>query len=278
MSSKPLKFDADKIRLELIPPEFIEATGRGLTYGANKYTTTEFEKFWRVVSPDAIDLYDTRGCVVRITRSGLENVILTTPKGSDRIDGTGRSGTESICLSSKEGLLRLQKYVNENVSGQGRDSLSQSESPLSSLTSSYKEAVKCAEAWTGCTLITTMSQGSTVAFCATNITSVLDCLVTTLKELKPCLGILNADLSPTSGAGNWAVGDGFEWSRLYGGLLRHLNSWNNGEDVDPESGNHHLDHACCMLAFLVAHVRRNHGKDDRQRNGVAPLPPVKNTA
>lgn len=70
--------------------------------------------------------------------------------------------------------------------------------------------------------------------------------------------------------GNWAAGDGFEWSRLYGALLRHLNSWNSGEDVDPESGNLHLDHACCMLAFLVAHTRRGIGTDDRVSNGVAP--------
>ena len=70
-------------------------------------------------------------------------------------------------------------------------------------------------------------------------------------------------------SGNWATGDGFDWSRLYGGLLRHLTAWNSGEDVDPESGNHHLDHACCMLAFLVAHIHRKHGKDDRIDNGVS---------
>ena len=67
--------------------------------------------------------------------------------------------------------------------------------------------------------------------------------------------------------GNWATGEGFEWSRLYGGLLRHLTQWNGGEDIDSESGNHHLDHACCMLAFLVAHVARQKGVDDRISNG-----------
>ena len=69
--------------------------------------------------------------------------------------------------------------------------------------------------------------------------------------------------------GNWATGEGFEWSRLYGGLLRHLTQWNGGEDIDSESNNHHLDHACCMLAFLVAHVARQKGVDDRISNGVA---------
>lgn len=72
-------------------------------------------------------------------------------------------------------------------------------------------------------------------------------------------------------AGNWSTGDGFEWSRLYGALQRHLVAWAGGQDVDPESGNHHLDHACCMLAFLVAHIERNKGKDDRIANGMSGL-------
>lgn len=69
--------------------------------------------------------------------------------------------------------------------------------------------------------------------------------------------------------GNWAKGDGFEWSRLYGGLQRHVNAFWNGEDIDPDSGNHHLDHAACMLGFLIAHVKRGIGKDDRVDIGVA---------
>lgn len=75
-------------------------------------------------------------------------------------------------------------------------------------------------------------------------------------------------------AGNWADGDGFDWSRLYGGLQRHLQAWAGGEDIDEESGNHHLDHAACMLGFLIAHIGRGIGMDDRQRNGMAPKPTV----
>ena len=71
-------------------------------------------------------------------------------------------------------------------------------------------------------------------------------------------------------AGNWATGDGFNYSRLYGALQRHLTSWANGTDNDPESGLNHLDHASCMLAFLVAHVGRNLGVDDRVSVGIAP--------
>jgi hypothetical protein len=69
-------------------------------------------------------------------------------------------------------------------------------------------------------------------------------------------------------AGNWASGDGFDWSRLYGALLRHMMAWANGEDVDPESGLSHLYHAGCMLAFLAAHVERGMGTDDRATIGI----------
>lgn len=69
-------------------------------------------------------------------------------------------------------------------------------------------------------------------------------------------------------AGNWALEPGFDWSRIYGGLQRHLNAFWSGEDIDPESGNHHLDHACCMLAFLVTYKEREFGNDDRIKIGV----------
>lgn len=71
--------------------------------------------------------------------------------------------------------------------------------------------------------------------------------------------------------GNWAQQPGFDYSRLYGALLRHLTAWSRGEDSDPESGNHHLDHAACMLCFLICHIRRGLGKDDRVEIGLASL-------
>lgn len=34
-------------------------------------------------------------------------------------------------------------------------------------------------------------------------------------------------------------------------LMRHLFAWNEGEEVDPESGLNHLDHMAANLAFLI---------------------------
>ena len=69
-------------------------------------------------------------------------------------------------------------------------------------------------------------------------------------------------------AGNWATGNGFEWSRLIGATERHLTAFKSGENLDPESGLSHLYHAGCMLAFLAAHVERGRGVDDRIAIGV----------
>lgn len=69
--------------------------------------------------------------------------------------------------------------------------------------------------------------------------------------------------------GNWAQIPGFDYSRVYASLQRHLVKWQSGEELDPESGMGHLDHACCNLAFLVAMQARGIGMDDRVMNGVA---------
>ncbi len=62
---------------------------------------------------------------------------------------------------------------------------------------------------------------------------------------------------------NWLKG--MQWSRVYAALLRHLRSWYMGEDIDEESGNHHLAHAAAMLMFLVGYVERDYSQwDDRK--------------
>lgn len=67
--------------------------------------------------------------------------------------------------------------------------------------------------------------------------------------------------------GNWARGEGFKWSRLYRPALNHMWEWVKGNDKDPESGRHHLAHATCCLLFLLSHIIRGKGKDDRKDIG-----------
>ena len=62
---------------------------------------------------------------------------------------------------------------------------------------------------------------------------------------------------------NWEKG--MRWGRCVAAFRRHFNAWMSGEDIDPESGLHHLDHAACCLMFLRAYVARKIGEDDRKR-------------
>jgi hypothetical protein len=39
--------------------------------------------------------------------------------------------------------------------------------------------------------------------------------------------------------------------RYYDAAMRHIQSWWNGERIDPETKSHHLAHAVCCLLFLL---------------------------
>ena len=41
--------------------------------------------------------------------------------------------------------------------------------------------------------------------------------------------------------------------RYFDALQRHVWAWKKGEQIDPESGIHHLGHAMCCLMFLYEH-------------------------
>lgn len=62
-------------------------------------------------------------------------------------------------------------------------------------------------------------------------------------------------------ANQWRAG--MNWSRLLGAALRHITAFNNGEDLDPESGLSHLAHAGCCVMFLLEYEQTRRDFDDR---------------
>jgi hypothetical protein len=64
-------------------------------------------------------------------------------------------------------------------------------------------------------------------------------------------------------ADNWRKG--MSWRRLIGAALRHLFAFMRGEDLDPESGLPHIDHAMCCLMFLSEYQKTKVGTDDRYK-------------
>jgi len=51
---------------------------------------------------------------------------------------------------------------------------------------------------------------------------------------------------------NWKYVDDAK-RRYFDALQRHVWAWKQGEELDPESGKHHLAHAMCCLMFLYEH-------------------------
>jgi len=60
---------------------------------------------------------------------------------------------------------------------------------------------------------------------------------------------------------NWRRG--FNYSVPFACLMRHILAWQDGEDIDPESGLSHLDHAIANLAMLIEFERECPELDDR---------------
>lgn len=64
--------------------------------------------------------------------------------------------------------------------------------------------------------------------------------------------------------GNWSKG--INYSRLIAAAMRHINEFNKGIDIDPESGLNHISHAATNLAFLLWMIEHKAELDDRWIN------------
>ena len=62
---------------------------------------------------------------------------------------------------------------------------------------------------------------------------------------------------------NWE--NGLYWSRCIAPLKRHLNAFEKGEDLDPESGLLHLEHLLANVVFLIEYHKTHPELDDRPR-------------
>lgn len=58
-------------------------------------------------------------------------------------------------------------------------------------------------------------------------------------------------------------------SVYYSAAMRHLMSWYDGEDIDPESGESHLAHARACLAIVLDGLENGNLNDDRPTEGRA---------
>lgn len=62
---------------------------------------------------------------------------------------------------------------------------------------------------------------------------------------------------------NWRLG--YDWSKSFAAMQRHLLAWWGGEELDPESGLSHMAHARWHTGVLLEFAARGLGTDDRYR-------------
>ena len=62
--------------------------------------------------------------------------------------------------------------------------------------------------------------------------------------------------------GQWRKG--FKYSRSIAAALRHIFAFNEGQDLDPESGITHIGHAICCLEHLLNDIKNHPKNDDRK--------------
>jgi hypothetical protein len=65
---------------------------------------------------------------------------------------------------------------------------------------------------------------------------------------------------------NWR--GGMEWRRLIGAAYRHLGAFQDGENLDPETGECHLHHLACCVMFLQEFYELGLGTDDRYKRTI----------
>lgn len=67
-------------------------------------------------------------------------------------------------------------------------------------------------------------------------------------------------------ADNWRAGTGFGFRRCFGALCRHAWAWFRGQDLDAETGIHHLAAVAFYCLILMDYHFTNHGVDDRRKH------------
>ena len=62
---------------------------------------------------------------------------------------------------------------------------------------------------------------------------------------------------------NWEKG--MDWERCFGSLQRHAWKWQAGENIDEETGSHHMIAVAWNAIALYVYAMRNVGVDDRAK-------------
>ena len=258
-----VKFDGDKVRLELLPPEFLTSTASILTFGAQKYTK-EFENEWErlcsVRGVGKVRLTTQEGSVDLVMKNNSKFWTLNMQNANGKTVAIGNNETQSELSFWQESGLLTQKLGPEIKQPSGEIIWQNMDLTNEGTMNFARWGARSAEVEDTYTLTIVMTRDNSEVSYVANATTVSECLEIIWTALKKHYNI-SKPLNKIEGDRNWE--QGMDWSRVYGALQRHLNAWWGGEHTDPETGKSHLWHANCCMAFLTTYEIRNVGNDDR---------------
>lgn len=67
------------------------------------------------------------------------------------------------------------------------------------------------------------------------------------------------------GSASWRDVPSVDLNQYVGATMRHLMAYADGEDIDPDSGNHHIAHAIASLAIMCELLESENGTDTRPK-------------
>jgi hypothetical protein len=287
-----IKNDAGKPRIDLLPVQPLLDTAKIFAFGAAKYTKTvdldnnsalqylkgELLKCETVMTvlANTMQKEDVEGVMKKTFENLIQNTL--SAKGRTLVDGEQiipnvlRRRGKSVwpAQNSESETLTLKSESNCAIKDLQKSQLICYYNSNQIAAQSAKEILMSAPS----TLIIHTRQNLQEAIFVVGATTDWECLATLLLALKKhfntslthqlrTLSIGKGDpISLTiSGERNWE--QGFQWSRTYAALQRHLMAWWAGENTDDESGQSHLAHAMCNLMFLMEFENTHGERDDR---------------
>lgn len=256
------KFDEEKDRYDLVPPEIEEAIAKVLTFGAAKYgleARNEWQRLLLAENVEQIQLTTPSGCVVDVTRNTCEQPIPSMQNANVRTGEIGKLETQTKSESWQNVERLIQQLVQETKEPSGAPRYASTDSQKNPTLRCVPKGAPSAARPSTCTLTIATALGDLEVSFAPGAITDSDFWTTLWKGLSEHFGISRP--RNKTGERNWELG--MKWGRPYAALRRHMAAWWKGEHKDPETGMSHLWHAACCIAFLVTYEQRGMGTDDR---------------
>lgn len=275
LKHEAVKADSEKPPVGWIPHSVLLEVAKVLAFGAEKYSKINNQGLKRCLSAQDVSILLDQSMpgvyVGLVTIKNLKKKIPNTRRDSVSTAKSGERGTKKDSKNIEDGEQRkrgiAQSQKGENVVGSLERGMGLLQMNGMNYSSPREVLVKYAEEQieSGIPITVTTPDKSEESFVlgATTASGFLKIVQTSLRERSNISVTLPKSLIE-SGRNNWRKG--MEWSRMVDAALRHLGAWNEGEDLDPESGISHLAHCLCCIIFLLWYSLNGKGTDDRWKD------------